>query len=95
MNLPEEREEGGVMGEVLTREEEDALATVRAVVEGLRAHSADFEFKEVIEALEAAGATRAPVGRLGDGVFSLGSARFELRPMPGDRIEVRFKGTPG
>ena len=86
-------ERGGDAADVLSKEEEELLATLRRMVCGVRAHYAELELATLVKTLLSAGARQEEEGgQPGFLVFSMGSVRFTLtRPAghPGE-IEVSF-----
>ena len=80
------------MSDVLTEEEEEALSMVRRALAGVRARPGGADMDAVRGAVISAGA----LGLGGEGermAFSLGSARFTIRPLKGapGGIELCFQ----
>ena len=83
----------GIRCELLTSEEEAALAILREIVERLRKTNADVDVCSMEDDIRAAGGKRVHTAEAdGPDTFVLGGARFTLRPSPTARgkIEVLF-----
>jgi hypothetical protein len=86
----------GIRSNLLSSEEEAALARLRDIVERLRAKNAAVEVSSMVDDIRAAGGKRVHSPEVdGPDTFMLGGAHFSLRPSPTAKGKIEVLFLPG